>query len=146
MMGKEPDPVILELKYNDPTRSAPVKEKVNFTSFRADLDKRSRVLNNYATRGPTAQKLANMPEEQLTQILDRLIRDVQTTHKILTAMDDYFKTESGNDERDKVRGIKPELSTMKNTIVRANQIRHEYTAQKEEEEQMRKLGIAPGVK
>ncbi|MDR3247326.1 MAG: hypothetical protein LBT39_00945, partial [Treponema sp.] len=145
MMGKEPDPVIFELKYTDPTRSAPVREKVNFTSFRADLDKRSRVLNSYAARGPAAQKLAGMPEEQLTQILDRLIRDVQTTHKTLIAMDDFFKSEAANEDRDKVRGIKPELGTIKNTILRANQIRHEYTAQKEEEEQMRKLGIAPGA-
>ncbi|MDR3248421.1 MAG: hypothetical protein LBT39_06510, partial [Treponema sp.] len=145
MMGKEPDPVIIELKYNDPTRGSPIRERVNYTSFRSDLEKRARVLGSYAARGPSAQKLAAMPEDHLTQVLDRLIRDVQNTHKILTAMDEYFKTEAANEEREKVRGIKPELGTIKNAVLRANQIRHEYTAQKEEEEQMRKLGIAPGV-
>jgi hypothetical protein len=40
-----------------------------------------------------------------------------------------------------VKGIKPELATIKNAIVRANQDRYEYSAQKEEEEQMKRLGI-----
>ena len=62
-------------------------------------------------------------------------------HKILGALDDFFKLETDKEDRDKVKGIKPELAAMKNAIVRANQRRHEFSAQKEEEEQMRKLGI-----
>jgi hypothetical protein len=145
IMGKEPDPVVLTLRYMDNIRGASVQEKINYSTFRTDLNKRIRVLTSYTARGPTAQKLANMGDEQLTQILDRLIRDVQNTHKILGAMDDYFKAEATDGERDKVKGIKPELATIKNAIIRANQIRHEYSARKEEEEQMKKLGIAPGV-
>jgi hypothetical protein len=145
IMGKEPDPVVLELKYVDPIRGTQVRDKVNYTSFRADMDKRNRVLGSYAARGMVSQKLAAMSEEQLTQILDRLIRDMQNTHRTLSAMDDFFKTEAADGEREKIKGIKPELAAMKNAIVRANQIRHEYSARKEEEEQMRKLGIAPGA-
>jgi hypothetical protein len=144
LLGKEPEPVVFEIKYMDNARGTTVREKINYTGFRADLDKRARLLTAYTARGP-AQKLANMGEEQLTQILDRLIRDVQNTHKILGAIDEFFKAEAVDGERDKVRGIKPELAAMKNAIVRANQLRHEYSAQKEEEEQMRKLGIAPGA-
>jgi hypothetical protein len=145
IMGKEPDPVVFELKYTDPARGTQVRDKVNYTSFRAELDKKNRVLGSYAARGTISQKLAAMTEEQLTQILDRLIRDMQNTHRTLGAMDDFFKTEAVDGEREKVKGIKPELAAMKNAIVRANQIRHEYSARKEEEEQMRKLGIAPGA-
>jgi hypothetical protein len=145
IMGKEPDPVVFELKYTDPVRGTQVRERVNYTSFRADMDKRNRILGSYAARGTVSQKLAGMSEEQLTQILDRLIRDMQNTHRTLSAMDDFFKAEAADGEREKVKGIKPELAAMKNAIVRANQIRHEYSARKEEEEQMRKLGIAPGA-
>ncbi|MDR3148046.1 MAG: hypothetical protein LBU00_06720 [Treponema sp.] len=145
MMGKEPDPVVLSIKYMDNIRGTMVQEKVNYSTFRTDLSKRIRVLTSYTARGSATQKLANMSEEQLTQILDRLIRDVQNTHRILGAMDDYFKAEATDVERDKVKGIKPELATIKNAIIRTNQIRHEYSARKEEEEQMKKLGIAPGV-
>ncbi|MDR2135340.1 MAG: hypothetical protein LBO76_01875 [Treponema sp.] len=145
MMGKEPDPVVLSLKYMDNVRGTSVQEKVNYSTFRTELNKRIRVLASYTTRSPAAQKLAGMSDEQLTQILDRLIRDVQNTHKILGAMDEYFKTEATDMERDKIKGIKPELAAIKNAIIRANQIRHEYNARKEEEEQMKKLGIAPGA-
>ncbi|MDR0642884.1 MAG: hypothetical protein LBG07_10540 [Treponema sp.] len=144
IMGREPDPVILELKYTDSVRGTQAREKVNYKTFRSDLDKRIRVLGSYAARGSIPQKLASLSEEQLTQILDRFIRDMQNTHRTLSAMDDFFKADAGDGEREKVKGIKPELAAMKNSIVRANQIRYEYSARKEEEEQMRKLGIAPG--
>ncbi|MDR1972473.1 MAG: hypothetical protein LBQ46_11200 [Treponema sp.] len=144
IMGREPDPVVIELKYTDTARGTQVRDKINYTNFRAELDKRSRILGTYASRGTSSQKLAAMSEDQLTQILDRLIRDMQNTHKILSAMDDFFKAEAADGEREKIKGIKPELGAMKNAIVRANQIRHEYNARREEEEQMKKLGIAPG--
>jgi hypothetical protein len=143
--GKEPDPVVFEVKYMDPVRGTQVREKINYTNFRADMDKRIRLLGGYTARGTVPQKLAAMGEDQLTQILDRLIRDMQNTHKLLGALDEFFKTAALDGEREKVKGIKPELAAMKNAIVRANQIRHEYSARREEEEQMRKLGIAPGV-
>jgi hypothetical protein len=145
IMGKAQDPFVIELTYMDAVRGTQKREKVNYTSFRADLEKRTRVLGSYAARGSVSQKLASMGEEQLTQILDRLIRDMQNTHRTLAAMDEFFKAEATDGEREKIKGIKPELGAMKNAIVRANQIRHEYSARKEEEEQMRKLGIAPGV-
>jgi hypothetical protein len=145
IIGKEPDPVVFELKYLDPARGIQVRESVNYMNFRAEMDKRIRVLGSYAARGSVSQKLAGMSEEQLIQILDRLIRDMQNTHKILGAMDDFFKNEALHGEREKVRGIKPELGAMKNAIIRANHFRHEYNAHKEEEEQMRRLGIAPGA-
>jgi hypothetical protein len=145
IMGREPDPVVLELKYMDSARGTQIREKINYNSFRSDLDKRIRVLGSYAARGTVSQKLASLGEEQLTQILDRFIRDMQNTHRTLGAIDDFFKAEAVDGEREKIKGIKPELAAMKNAIVRANQIRHEYSARKEEEEQMRKLGIAPGA-
>jgi hypothetical protein len=84
-----------------------------------------------------------MGEDQIIAWLEKNIREVQSVHKTLTALDEYFKTEASRDERDRIKGIKPELSTIKNSILRANQMRHEYSAQKEEEEQMKRLGIKP---
>ncbi|MDR2177351.1 MAG: hypothetical protein LBP20_04825 [Treponema sp.] len=145
IMGKEPDPVVFPLRYMDNIRGIMVQENVNYSVFRAEMNKRIRIVTSYAAHGPAAAKLADMTDEQLTQILDRLIRDVQNTHRLLGAMDDYFKAEAADGERDKVKGIRPELATIKNAIIRANQIRHEYNARKEEEEQMKRLGIAPGA-
>jgi hypothetical protein len=94
-------------------------------------------------KGPGASRLDGMPDEQLTSLLDKNIRDLQILHKTLTALDEYFKTEADKEDRSKVKGIKPELATIKNAIVRANSRRHEYIAQKEGEEQLKKLGVKP---
>jgi hypothetical protein len=143
ILGKKPDPVVFELQYTDPSRSTPTREKLNYHVFRAEMDKKGRFLVNLANRNNS--KLEGMAEDQLMQLLDRNIRDVQGIHKTLSALDDFFKVSATKEERDRIKGIKPELATMKNAIVRSNQLRHEYSAQKEEEEQMKRLGISPGV-
>ena len=62
-------------------------------------------------------------------------------HRRAQALDTYFKSKATRDDRRKLRGIKIELTTIRNSIVKANQLKHEYTAKKEELEQMKRLGI-----
>jgi hypothetical protein len=96
-----------------------------------------------SSKGGIAGKLEAMQEDQLIGFLERNVRDLQTMHKTLTALDEFFKAEANKEDREKVKGIKPELATIKNALVRANSKRHEYSAQKEEEEQLRRLGVKP---
>jgi hypothetical protein len=142
-LNKEPEPTIYEVEYMDPIKGKMVKEQVNVSSFRANLDRRTRSLANIGSRGAAVAKLEAMEEEQLIQFLERNIREVQSSHKTLSALDEYFKSEVDQGDRDKVKGIKPELATIKNAIIRANQKRHEYSAQKEEAEQLKRLGVSP---
>ena len=144
MMNSEPEEAIYDLEYMDQTKGITVKEQLSFHQFRSDMDKKIRILTSYA-RGPAAVKLAAMSEEQIIGYLERNIRDVQSLHKTLNALDDFFKSKTPEPERENIKGIKPELSTLKNSIVRANQLRFEYSAQKEEEEQMKRLGINPSA-
>jgi hypothetical protein len=142
MLDKEPEPVVFDVEYLDPIKGVSVKEKVDFAAFRAAMDRKNRTLIALAARsGPAFNKMQSMTEEQLLGMLERNIRDVQNIHKTLGALDDFFKLETDREDRDKVKGVKPELGVMKNAIVKANQRRHEFSAQKEEEEQMKKLGI-----
>jgi hypothetical protein len=143
MLNKDPDPVVYEVEYIDQIRGIPVREKVNFFSFRSDLERKVKTLGSISLHGGGTAKLEAMQEEQLTGFLDRNIREVQSLHKILSALDEFFKTEVDRTDREKVKGIKPELATIKNAIIRANSKRHEYNAQKEEEEQLRHLGVSP---
>jgi hypothetical protein len=144
MMNKEPDEVIYEVSHIDPTKGTLVKEQVDFHRFRNEMERKNRALANIVLHGAARPKLEAMTEDQLTAFLEKTIRDVQSLHRMLTSLDEFFKAEAPKEDREKVKGIKPELATIKNAIVRANQIRHEYSAQKEEEEQMRRLGISPG--
>jgi hypothetical protein len=145
MMNSEPEEVIYELQYVDPSKGAPVREKVSLHHFRADMDKKTRILMSLSGQGPALSKLNSMAEEQIITYLERTIRDVQALHRTLSALDDFFKTSASKEDRDRIKGIKPELATIKNSIVRANQLRHEYSAQKEEEEQLKRLGVSPAA-
>ena len=90
-------------------------------------------------------KLLAMTEEQITGYLERTIRDVQNIFRTLTSLDDHFKGTAPREDRGKIKGIKPELASIKNCVVRANQFRYEYLSAKEEEEQMKRLGINPST-
>lgn len=140
MMKKEPEEVFYELEYIDQTKGMPVKEKLNFSKFRYEMDKKTKILASFVN-GPAAVKLSIMTEEQIMGHLEKNIRELQVYHRILNALDEYFKTKTSDTERVKIKGIKPELSTIKNSIVRANQLKFEYSSQKEQEEQLKRLGI-----
>ena len=143
VFNREPDPVIYEVEYTDPVKSIPVREKVNYHNFRSDLDRKIRTLMPIASRGAAISKLETMQEEQLVGFLERNIKEIQTIHKTLSALDEFFKAGVSKEDRFKIKGIKPELGTIKNAILKANAKRHEYSAQKEEEEQLRRLGVKP---
>jgi hypothetical protein len=141
VMNKEPEPVIYDVEYLDTNRGIKVREKVDFNNLQKDMEQKIRAFQNISSRGAGLSKLESMDETQLVGILERNIRDVQSLHKTLSALDDFFKAAVDKEDRDRVKGIKPELGSMKNAIVRANQKRYEYSAQKEEEEQFKRLGI-----
>ncbi|MDR2596183.1 MAG: hypothetical protein LBC76_02570 [Treponema sp.] len=136
----EPEEIIYNIEYFDQTKDTTVKERVNFHQFRSDLDKKIKILSSFM-RGAAYNKIAAMQEDQVIGYLERNIKDMQTLHKTLNALDDYFKAKANQNDRTKIKGIKPELSALKNTFVKANQLRYDYSAQKEEDEQMKRLGI-----
>jgi len=138
----EPEDVFYNVEYVDATRGVPVKEKINFHQFRDDLNKKSKILASFM-RGSAYTKLSAMTEEQIIGYLEKNIRDVQNLHRTLNALDDFFKSNAGAEYRDKIKGIKPELSTLKNSFLRANQLRYDYSAKKEEEDQLKHLGVVP---
>jgi hypothetical protein len=143
MVNSEPDERIIDLEYMDPVKAVPVKLRINFHQFHADLEKKIRVLSSLTPQGSAASRIDSMGEEQLVSLLERTIRDVQIVHRTLTALDEFYKAEVPKGLRERIRGIRPELAAIKNSFVKANQFRHEYSAQKEEEEQMKRLGISP---
>jgi len=143
MFNREPDPIIYNVEYMDPVKAVRVQERVNYKNFRDDIDRKVRTLMPMSARANVSGKLEAIEEEQLVSFLERNVRDLQSMHKTLAALDEFFKAEVNKEDRDKVRGIKPELATIKNAIVRANSKRHEYSAQKEEEDQLRRLGVKP---
>ncbi|MDR1287439.1 MAG: hypothetical protein LBK08_07510, partial [Treponema sp.] len=113
MFHKEPDPVIYEIEYLDVVKGTPVREKVNFGMFMADLDRKIRSLASLSGRGGISSRLDTMGETQLLSLLEKAVRDAQSLHKILAGLDEHFKAEASRELREKIRGIKPDLATIK---------------------------------
>ncbi|MDR0291064.1 MAG: hypothetical protein LBI06_09030 [Treponema sp.] len=143
MTNSDPDAVIYDLQFIDQIKGVETFEHLNFYQFRSDLDRKIKIYTGMSGQGPFMGKLKAMPEEQVLGYLERAIKDLQNLHRTLGALDEFFKSSVPREERGKIKGVKPELATIKNCYVKANQIRHEYSAVKEEEEQMRRLGINP---
>jgi hypothetical protein len=141
MFHTEDETVFYDLQYVDHAGNSSVK-RVNFIALRADIDKRIKNLSQFsADKNTAAAKVEALQEDQLVTFLEKNVRYLQTLHKTLTSMDEYFKTNVDKGDRSRVKGIKPELSTIKVAFVRANQKRCDYAAQKEEAAQFEKLGI-----
>jgi len=143
MINSDPEEIVYELQFIDPATGTEVWEHLNFFQFYTDFEKKIKIFGRMAGQSPLIAKLKAMTEEQVFSYLERAIKDLQSLHRILSALDEYFKSSVPRAERDQIKGIKPELASIKNCYVKANQIRHDYSAQKEEEEQMKKLGIKP---
>ena len=71
----------------------------------------------------------------------RNIIENQEILTLLDAADEYFKQNVPINDRTKIKGLKMDLITIKNVIVKASQKRNDYCAHIEEQQQMRKLGI-----
>ncbi|MDR0558476.1 MAG: hypothetical protein LBG43_11555 [Treponema sp.] len=141
LFKQDNEAVIYDLPYMDHLGNSSVKQ-VNFNALRADIDKRIKNLSQMSSdKDKTSAKLEVLQEDRLVAFLEKNIRYLQTLHKTLEAMDEYFKTNVDRDDRSRVKGIKPELSTIKAAFIRANQKRCDYIAQKEEAAQFERLGI-----
>ncbi len=137
---------IFELEYFDVVTSSTRTEKVDFGAFLEEGAQKARLLIALTVRTSTTyRKLEGAGEDRIFQLLSRNLEELQLLNRRLNALDTFFKSEIPPEERNRLRGIKLELNGIKNSVIKANQKRHEYVAQKEEEEQMRKLGISPDV-
>lgn len=138
-----PDPeIIYEITITDKKTDAKRKESIAFNEFVEALSKKIKGYANFAN--PESTGYARVKNQTDAVILDYLNKQIVENNKFfaqLVALDEYFKNNVNPLERSKIRGITMELTTIRNIIVKSNQIRAEYVAYAEEQEQMRKLGI-----
>ena len=111
-------------------------------TFFALLVRKQQFLQSFAdTQGDEFRKIAAAQEETVLGFINRQLADNREILLELNALDEYFKSQASAVNKDKIKGMKMELVTMKNTLVKTNQKRAEYVAVIEEKMQMEKLGI-----
>ena len=126
----------------DPTTGAKRTEKINYQTFMTDLaTKARRYASLTQTNSPNFKKITSMPEEKIAEFVYSQISDCNHVMVLLNSLDEFFKGAANPMNKSKVKGLKIDIATLKNSVVKANQLRVEYVSYIEEEAQMRKLGI-----
>lgn len=134
-----------EVEYFDETTGAQHTETIDYTAFVERVTKKAKFYTVLSDRlGAAARRLEHAPEDQVYEFVNKDLSELHVVHRRLKSLDTFFKSEVPRDQRGRLRGIKIELTTIKNHLIKANQKRHEYVARREEAEQLKRLGIDVG--
>ncbi|MBQ2313440.1 MAG: hypothetical protein II187_00870 [Treponema sp.] len=143
IFGLEEPPVIYDLLITDRSTNSKRHEKLPYKQFMDNLVKRAHYYAAITSRtSPNYQKMDAQPDNVIADFITKQLRDNGRLHVTLTALDEFFKATAAPTNRPKIKGIKMELTTLKNLLVKANQSRAEYEAYAEEQKQMQQLGIS----
>lgn len=143
--GKEAKREIYEVELVDINTTMKRLERIEFNEFSTMVAKRSRFFTSLLVKtSPAYAKLEAGDDQAIYDFLEKSLGELKQLHERLDALDTYFKSESPATERSKMKGIKVELGNLKNSIALVNQKIHEYVARKEEQEQLRRLGLQSG--
>lgn len=138
----EEKPVVYSVVINDQRTGTQRTERVNYNVLVNDISMKQRRYAACANKKSQGYaKLASMPEDKILAFLSTQITECQKLILILTALNDFFKSAVSPLNKSRVKGFKIDIDAMRNTVVKINQQRAEYTAYVEEEAQMKKLGI-----
>lgn len=128
----------------DPVSNLQKKEIIVLEDFTENLTKTIRVFKTFASStSDIQQRLTGMSNEQLLELLNKYIVVCNGYLKTLGGLDDYYKS-ADIILRSKMKGIRIELTTIRNAVIKANQCRAEYNASVEEYSNMKELGLIHG--
>lgn len=145
LLGRKRPPLLYEIELPDPVTSVLRSETLNFEEFLAQQSARVKLFASLQTKGsPAWFKLSQKTEAEILDWYQRQALELNKAYERMNALDAFFKTEMPKEKRSLVRGIKPELSSLKSTVANANKLKHEYVAHLEEQEQLKRLGLQHG--
>ncbi len=115
---------------------------INYADLLTELNQKIRFFNLFSVKKSQGYaKVEAQTEQQILDFLNKQMSETQSLLVQLAALDEYFKTNASPTNRTKVKGIKIELAAIKNTLIKTNQCRAEYISIREEQEQLKRLGI-----
>ena len=139
----EKKPLVYKIVVVDSITQSKHYEHIDFNEFILGLQKRCKYYLSFSTRKtPGYEKIEAMSDDKIVEFIGKQISECQRLIIILSALDDYFKETVSPLNRSKIKGIKIEISSLKNTIIKTNQRKAEYSSIVEEQKQMKKLGLA----
>lgn len=143
IVQKTEESTVYEVEYFDEKTSASKILRLDMKKFIEKTLTQGKLLISLSNRMSTRfQKLENADESAVYDFLEKQIMETQGIFHTLSAVDTFFKTEAPREQRKQIKGIKLEITGIKNNLLKANQKRYEYVSRKEEMEQLKKLGIS----
>jgi len=115
-----------KVQYSDPGSPAVKTEVIEIPVFLTETGKKATLLGALAAgSGPAFRKLESTADGTLAAFVDRQLTDLLLIHRRLASLNTLFQSRATADKK-QLRGIKVELLTIKNSLVKANQRRHEF--------------------
>lgn len=137
---KEPD-LEVTIFIPDQVTQVKYKERIIYEEFEKILSTKIKVFTAFANPSDSAKrKIRSTSNKDLFDIIGRYMTDANNLISRLDGLDEFFKTVKP-ELRNKIKGIKIEITTIKNYVLRANQNRAEYITYTDEIDQMKKLGM-----
>ena len=135
-------PLVYDFIIVDQKKDTKTHRNVDMNFFISSLVKKSSFFMPLANlHGPEFSKIKKYSEQNILDYLNKSISENQEILTLLAAADEFFKQNVEPHDRSKIKGLKIDLISVKNIIVKAIQKRSEYVGYIEEQEQMQKLGI-----
>lgn len=143
LFGKSDNTIEYEIGIKDPVTGSINLETLNFTRFSGVTMKRARVLRELQDQNSSTSSNAKAANpDQLLDYLNKNLNELKTIHRKLSGLDDYFRSKAIPSEiRRNMKGSVLNLKNLKSVISDSMKALNEYRSRKEEEEQLRKLGI-----
>ena len=142
VFGKKKDPTVYEIEFLDPGTGTSRTLRLDMQTFSEKVRKKVHLLSTLSNKMSIAYgKLEKADEEKIFEFLNKNINEVNEFLRLFPGIDVFFKTEVIREQRSRIRGIKLEITAVKNCVIKSNQKKHEYVSRKEEVDQMKRLGI-----
>lgn len=135
-------PLMYNVHVLDEKKGIRSQKSVDINVFISNIEKKANFMSILSNKASTEmKKIVSSEENAILQFVSKQITDINETYVILVALDEYFKQNVPASDKNKIKGLKIDLVSIKNAVVKANQKRAEYCSYIEEAIQMKKLGI-----
>jgi hypothetical protein len=132
----------VELRYFDSRTSTSQSESLEYQKFVETVRRKSSLLDALNQPDSTSfARLSQAAEQQIDAFLKKNIEELQLFYRRLQGLNEVLRDQAPEGQKEQLKGIKIEMSGLKNCIIRANRRRYEYVALKEEERRLKQLGV-----
>jgi hypothetical protein len=133
----------VEIRHFDPRTSTTQTESIDFQRFVESVRRKSSLFDALSQPDSSSfARLSEASEQQIDTFLKKNLGELQLLYRRLQGLNEYLRQNAVPEQKEQIKGIKIELSGLKNCIVRANRRRYEYVSLKEEELRLQQLGVA----